>query len=165
MSSTIREKSIDSEENTCPVCFKDVEVFSIGVCDHPICHECSTRMRILCKEDACPICRQELVKVTLKSILLFYTNLNIIFQVAFVKEAKPYNCLLFNSYAVHKSTKIYFETLDIQESYENLLCHMCYICVAKPSFPSLQALKDHLRKEHEMFFCDLCVENLKVYSL
>lgn len=79
MSSTIREKSIDSEENTCPVCFKDVEVFSIGVCDHPICHECSTRMRILCKEDACPICRQELVKVTLKSILLFYTNLNIIF--------------------------------------------------------------------------------------
>lgn len=53
----------EGSDNACPVCFKDVEIFSIGVCDHPICHECSTRMRVLCKEDACPICRQDLNKV------------------------------------------------------------------------------------------------------
>lgn len=57
-------------EGACPVCFKDVEIFSVGVCDHPICHECSTRMRVLCKEDACPICRQDLNKVNLPADLI-----------------------------------------------------------------------------------------------
>nr|SVE93460.1 EOG090X01BP [Scapholeberis mucronata] len=133
-------------ESACPVCFKDVEIFSVGVCDHPICHECSTRMRVLCKEDACPICRQDLNKV------------------AFIKEVKPYQQLNFNSYLVDKNTRIHFENVRIQEVYENLLIHVCQLCPSKPSYASLQMLKDHLRKEHEMFFCDLCVEHLKIFS-
>ena len=69
---SVLRKSVKSKElngeNACPVCFKDVEIFSIGICDHPICHECSTRMRVLCKEDACPICRQDLTKVIFKLV-------------------------------------------------------------------------------------------------
>lgn len=62
------DTACEGSDNACPVCFKDVEIFSIGICDHPICHECSTRMRVLCKEDACPICRQELNKVAIYSL-------------------------------------------------------------------------------------------------
>lgn len=50
-------------DNTCVVCFKVVEIFSIGECDHPVCYECSTRMRVLCKQNECPICRTDLSKV------------------------------------------------------------------------------------------------------
>nr|SVE73398.1 EOG090X01BP [Daphnia atkinsoni] len=142
-----REKTSDSSENTCcPVCFKDVEIFSIGICDHPICHECSTRMRVLCKEDACPICRQELTKV------------------AFVKEAQPYQLLTLNVYPMDKGTRIHFENIFLQETFEKLLVHVCYTCPLKPTFANFQILKDHLRKEHELFFCDLCVESLKIFS-
>nr|SVE86595.1 EOG090X01BP [Daphnia similis] len=142
-----REKTPDNSENTCcPVCFKDVEIFSIGICDHPICHECSTRMRVLCKEDACPICRQELTKV------------------AFVKEAKPFQLLMLNLYPMDKVTRIHFENLNLRETFEKLLVHVCYTCPSKPTFANFQMLKDHLRKEHELFFCDLCVENLKIFS-
>lgn len=48
---------------TCVVCFKVVEIFSIGECDHAVCYECSTRMRVLCKQNECPICRTDMSKV------------------------------------------------------------------------------------------------------
>nr|SVE70265.1 EOG090X01BP [Daphnia similis] len=165
-----REKTSDNSENACcPVCFKDVEIFSIGICDHPICHECSTRMRVLCKEDACPICRQELIKVLL---FHYFTSLRkslydqpfYYFQVAFVKEAKPYQLLMLNSYPMDKVTRIHFENLFLRETFEKLLVHVCYTCSLKPTFTNFQMLKEHLRKEHELFFCDLCVENLKIFS-
>lgn len=31
------------KDTTCVVCFKIVDIFSIGECDHPVCYECSTR--------------------------------------------------------------------------------------------------------------------------
>ena len=61
-----------------------------------------------------------------------------------------------------KSTKIYFENQSIQEAFTKLLVHPCQVCSTNPIFPNLQTLKDHLRKEHEHFFCELCVEHLKV---
>lgn len=56
----------DNLDSTCVVCFKNVEIYSIGECDHPVCYECSTRMRVLCQQNECPICRQGLSKVNYK---------------------------------------------------------------------------------------------------
>lgn len=63
----------EDNENTCVVCFKNVEIFSIGVCDHPVCYECSTRMRVLCRQNECPICRHNMqqVNILLNSVLSF----------------------------------------------------------------------------------------------
>jgi len=61
--STAVTRNSESDGNICVVCFKSVDIFSIGICDHPVCYECSTRMRVLCKQMECPICRQELIKV------------------------------------------------------------------------------------------------------
>lgn len=33
----------ENADKTCVVCFKIVDIFSIGECDHPVCYECSTR--------------------------------------------------------------------------------------------------------------------------
>lgn len=53
----------EDSEYACVVCFKNIEIYSVGSCDHPFCHECSTRMRVLCQQNECPICRQSLSKV------------------------------------------------------------------------------------------------------
>lgn len=53
----------ENSENTCVVCFKNVVIYSVGECDHPVCYECSTRMRVLCRQNECPICRQDMPKV------------------------------------------------------------------------------------------------------
>lgn len=55
-----------SNENTCVVCFKNVDIYSVGDCDHPVCYECSTRMRVLCRQNECPICRHDMQKVILQ---------------------------------------------------------------------------------------------------
>lgn len=52
------------DNNTCVLCFKSVVYYSIGECDHPVCFECSTRMRVLCLRNECPICRQNLLRVS-----------------------------------------------------------------------------------------------------
>lgn len=48
---------------SCVICFKAQSISSIGACDHPVCYECSTTMRVLCDQKECPICRRILTKV------------------------------------------------------------------------------------------------------
>ena len=58
-----KNENPDLPENVCIVCYKKMNFFSIGECNHPVCYECSTRMRVLCEQNECPICRQDLPKV------------------------------------------------------------------------------------------------------
>ncbi|XP_034934142.1 E3 ubiquitin-protein ligase ZNF598 [Chelonus insularis] len=134
-----------NNQGTCIVCYKNVDTYSIGMCEHPVCYECSTRMRVLCQQNECPICRQDLPNVV------------------FTKNIKPYRHLnkgeLFDS-----RYNIYFDDLEIQEKFTQLLAHVCPVCKDKQLFSTFIALKDHMRKKHELQYCDLCVENLKIFS-
>ncbi|XP_043668004.1 E3 ubiquitin-protein ligase ZNF598 isoform X2 [Vespula pensylvanica] len=131
--------------NTCVVCYKNVEIYSIGMCEHPVCYECSTRMRVLCRQNECPICRQDLPKVV------------------FTREIKPFRFLRKGG-LLDTRYDIYFDTVDIQEKFYELLADVCTICEEKKVFSNFQSLKDHMRHQHELHYCDLCVENLKIFS-
>ncbi|KAG5322863.1 ZN598 ligase, partial [Pseudoatta argentina] len=131
--------------NTCVVCYKNVDIYSIGMCEHPVCYECSTRMRVLCLQNECPICRQDLPKVV------------------FTREIKPFHNLT-NTNLLDTRYDIYFSSLDIQEKFTELLANTCSICKEKMVFSSFNSLKDHMRQQHELHYCDLCVENLKIFS-
>lgn len=82
-------------DNTCVVCFKQTFIFSIGYekkiessqdfhfkinvnssrsCNHPVCYECSARMRCLCLQNECPICRQDLPKVRSLNFVILRTH-------------------------------------------------------------------------------------------
>ncbi|XP_034242189.1 E3 ubiquitin-protein ligase ZNF598 [Thrips palmi] len=137
---------MSNTDNTCVVCFKNVDIFSIGICDHPVCYECSTRMRVLCRQNECPICRQDMPKVI------------------FTRSIRPYREIAGKSYPSDKEFKILFDGGPTQNLYEKLLQHECHICSGSKSHSSFQLLKDHMRKKHELFYCDLCVDNLKIFS-
>jgi hypothetical protein len=64
MSNSKESVNAAESENLCVVCCKNVEIYSLGVCDHPVCFECSTRMRVLCNQNECPICRGQMPKVS-----------------------------------------------------------------------------------------------------
>ena len=57
---------------SCVVCFRKVKIYSIGECDHAVCHECSIRMRVLCSRTDCPICR---INMSVVSFILSNINL------------------------------------------------------------------------------------------
>ena len=63
---------------------------------------------------------------------------------------------------VNKAHQIYFETEAAELAYSSLLGNRCKVC--KRDFQSWRELDAHLRKRHELFVCELCVDNLKVFS-
>ena len=54
----------DQHEKTCVLCCEDISIFAKGSCDHVVCFKCSSRMRVLCEEIYCAVCRLDLKKVT-----------------------------------------------------------------------------------------------------
>ncbi|KAF4529921.1 hypothetical protein B566_EDAN018058 [Ephemera danica] len=134
----------DDDINTCVVCFKNVEFYSVGQCDHPVCFECSTRMRVLCQQNECPICRQDMPKVI------------------FADQVRPFRNLREKSW--ERKYKIGFANEAVEAAFRRLLLHSCKVCQNRPEFKTFAALKDHMRREHELFYCDLCVDNLKIFA-
>ncbi|KAF5293670.1 hypothetical protein FQA39_LY03155 [Lamprigera yunnana] len=140
------------QENACVVCFKNVDLFSIGICDHPVCFECSTRMRVVCRQKECPICRQKLG------------------EVIFTKDIEPYDTLKRKVESLNLRDRNYgisFHTPSIQRRYNHLLDHECFICkrnACSVPFKTFLLLKDHMRRIHNLYYCDLCVMNLKIFT-
>jgi len=151
MTVPVRERAVSerSEEGggpTCQVCMNGMEVFSVGECNHPVCHTCSTRMRVLCQRNECAICRQDLPKV-------IYTMAELKFD-----DIKD------NIYPMDRKYKICFETEEIQNEYTAMLDHRCPVCPDKVLFKTFRQLDQHIRREHELYYCDLCVTNLKIFT-
>uniref|UniRef100_A0A0C9RXQ2 RING-type E3 ubiquitin transferase n=1 Tax=Fopius arisanus TaxID=64838 RepID=A0A0C9RXQ2_9HYME len=137
--------STNTNNGACVVCYRNVNIYSIGMCEHPVCYECSTRMRVLCKQNECPICRQDLPKVVFTTVI------------------KPFRHIRRGN-LLDTRYNIYFESPDILEKFTELLAHSCNLCDERQVFSSFNSLKDHMRKKHELHYCDLCVENLKIFS-
>lgn len=139
---------VKEDDNVCIVCWREIGVYAVGLCDHPVCHECSTRMRVLCRKSECPICRRNLPKVI------------------FVKEVKPFEELNERLYPVDARPQIYFESEEVRKAYKELLENRCKYCPAGDEarvFVNFAQLCAHVRKEHRRAFCSLCVEHLRIF--
>ena len=53
-------------KDVCNVCHDDIEIYAVGKCEHFVCYKCSTRMRLLCEQMYCAICRADLPEVSVK---------------------------------------------------------------------------------------------------
>lgn len=61
--------SKETTEKHCVLCCQEVNIFALGKCDHPVCYRCSTKMRVLCDQKYCAVCREELDKVRVPTLL------------------------------------------------------------------------------------------------
>jgi len=80
--------------------------------------------------------------------------------VAFAEEVRPYKKQHPGTF--ERKYKIAFTNARVEEAFKKLLRHSCKVCPDAPEYRTFNALKDHMRKDHELFYCDLCVANLKV---
>jgi len=53
----------ESVDNMCLVCAAPIEYAAVGPCQHPVCHRCALRMRLVVKEDTCVVCRANIKEV------------------------------------------------------------------------------------------------------
>ncbi|XP_017271975.1 E3 ubiquitin-protein ligase ZNF598 [Kryptolebias marmoratus] len=133
-------------EKTCVLCCQDNDIFALGKCDHPVCYRCSTKMRVLCDQKYCAVCREELDKVV------------------FIKKLKAFQSLPYQQFPCEKKHDIYFGDEMIFSQYRRLLLSECPLCREPKVFSRFEELEQHMRKQHEVFCCKLCLKHLKIFS-
>ncbi|XP_052405985.1 E3 ubiquitin-protein ligase ZNF598 [Carassius gibelio] len=133
-------------ESTCVLCCQDIELFAVGKCDHPVCYRCSTKMRVLCEQKYCAVCREQLDKVV------------------FIKKPEPFAALHIHQYQCEKKYDIYFADGNIYAQFRKILSHECPQCTESKVFSRFEELEQHMRKQHELFCCKLCAKHLKIFS-
>lgn len=136
---------MESADNICLVCHEHIEFYAVGRCDHPICFKCSTRMRALCDQFYCPICRTDLP------------------EVFFLKTKEKFGEMPVRKFITNRKLKIQFENEAIREKFDKLLEHKCNKCPERYPEKNFKALRDHMRRVHTLFYCDLCLE-LKIFT-
>ncbi|XP_060868881.1 E3 ubiquitin-protein ligase ZNF598 isoform X1 [Metopolophium dirhodum] len=142
-----RPASSKPSGSSCVICFKIQSIYSIGTCDHPVCYECSTTMRVLCDQKECPICRRILTKVIFtKDELDLFKNL----------EERSYP-------RYNKKYGIAFGDLSVENSFDQLLRCYCKKCYERPEFTAFEQLATHMERNHRLYACRLCVNNLKIF--
>ncbi|CAF0740473.1 unnamed protein product [Rotaria sordida] len=139
-----------NEASVCPLCRHDkIKIYAVGECSHPVCHLCSTKMRVLCEQTYCAICRQELPRVYFVSDLALTQPT--IDQSRFTPIDETGDCGIY--YPI-KAEWIRRET-------EKLLRNFCPFCYSE--YETFEILRDHVRRTHRYFYCDLCVEHLNLF--
>lgn len=63
----------NTKDQICDICAQNVpgpereKIFAYGKCDHHVCYVCSARLRVICDQSECPICREKLDSVSKSS--------------------------------------------------------------------------------------------------
>ncbi|KAF5899288.1 E3 ubiquitin-protein ligase [Clarias magur] len=133
-------------ESVCVLCCQDIDIYAVGKCDHPVCYRCSTKMRVLCEQKYCAVCRVELDKVI------------------FVRKLQPFAALAHHEYQSEKKYDFCFADGKIFAQFRKILLSECPRCPEPKVFSKFEELEQHMRKQHELFSCKLCAKHLKVFS-
>ena len=85
-------------------------------------------------------------------------------QVVHTVERQKFEDVHNNVLNMDRRSRTCFETEEIEADFHRLLEHRCPVCDAEESrvFRQFKQLDQHVRREHEQFYCDLCVTHLKV---
>lgn len=139
------EALVEAKWIDCSLCYEKTSFVSVGSCGHAeVCWLCALRLRWLCKDNACAICKEELHSVTVRHISLRDSETK--FEISDV---------LFDSF------KVYSESLRLMSQYA---CP--YACGEREEFRfrSLQDLRTHLKRDHGgAMYCGVCLDNRKAF--
>ncbi|ORX46852.1 hypothetical protein BCR36DRAFT_330993 [Piromyces finnis] len=133
--------------SSCIICTEDVELYAVGSCNHPICHRCSLRLRILYETKECPYCKTELN--------------NVIYTKNKERQYEDYRLSDFSYF--NKDRGSYFENEDIRKIVNNMEKYCCPDDECSFVGDDWMSLKKHTKNDHDKFLCDICINKKKVF--
>ncbi|KAF1892025.1 hypothetical protein Lal_00036377 [Lupinus albus] len=162
---------MENMEDCCAVCAEPLEWVSYGHCLHrDVCSTCVSRLRFICDDRRCCICKTECDVVFVTKALGDYTRMINDFSAlpSNVREGKV------GSYWYHEDTNAYFDDMDHYKMIKamcRLSCSECEKMGEQPHdasrrrerFRSIGQLKGHLFHRHKLQMCSLCLEGRKVF--
>ncbi|KAL4558927.1 hypothetical protein LXL04_037132 [Taraxacum kok-saghyz] len=158
-------------DDTCAVCAESLEWVAYGSCGHKeVCSTCVARLRFICSDRRCCICKTESSLIFVTKALGDYTKMVNDFSV-FPSEDKEGRS---GPYWYHEDTQSYFDDLDQYKMIKAMCRLSCSVCdkveentsntsKRRARFRDIHQLKGHLFHQHKLFMCSLCLEGRKVF--
>uniref|UniRef100_A0A8C8SB77 Zinc finger protein 598 n=1 Tax=Pelusios castaneus TaxID=367368 RepID=A0A8C8SB77_9SAUR len=85
-------------------------------------------------------------------------------RVVFGRKLASFSTIPVNQLQHEKKYDIYFADGKVFALYRKLLQHECPLCPDMRPFNTIVELEQHMRKQHELFCCKLCVKHLKIFT-
>ncbi|NXG74380.1 ZN598 ligase, partial [Baryphthengus martii] len=85
-------------------------------------------------------------------------------QVVFGRKLMSFSAVALQQLQHEKKYDIYFTDGEVYALYKKLLQHECSLCPDLKPFNTFADLEQHMRKQHELFCCKLCVKHLKIFT-
>ncbi|KAG6498576.1 E3 ubiquitin-protein ligase ZNF598-like isoform X2 [Zingiber officinale] len=159
-------------DDSCAVCADPLEWVAYGPCGHrEVCSTCVVRLRFVLGDRSCCICKTECPMIFVTKALGDYTRVVADFSVFLTggTEGKT------GEYWYHEDTQAYFDDADHYKMVKAMCRLSCSICdknsesqggegiKRRTRFRSIEQLNGHLRHQHNLFTCNLCLEGRKVF--
>ncbi|XP_038897973.1 E3 ubiquitin-protein ligase HEL2 [Benincasa hispida] len=159
-------------DDSCAVCADTLEWVAYGSCGHrDVCSTCVARLRFICGDRRCCICKSESAVVFVSKALGDYTRTINDFTV-FPSEPREGRS---GSYWYHEDTQAFFDDVDHYKMIKAMCRLSCSVCdkigedqpndasKRRGRFRNIEQLKGHLFHRHKLFMCSLCLEGRKVF--
>ncbi|KAG4928692.1 hypothetical protein JHK85_055178 [Glycine max] len=159
-------------DDCCAVCAEPLEWVAYGPCLHrEVCSTCVARLRFICDDRLCCICKTECNLVFATKALGDYTRMINDFSTlpSEVREGKV------GSYWYHEDTNTFFDDMDHYRMIKAMCRLSCSVCDKiedqpqdaasrrRAKFRNIGQLKGHLFHRHKLHMCNLCLEGRKVF--
>ncbi|KAL3827743.1 hypothetical protein ACJIZ3_016545 [Penstemon smallii] len=158
-------------DDSCAVCAESLEWVAYGACGHKdVCSTCVARLRFICGDRRCCICKTESSVVFVTKALGDYTKTISDFSLlpSEVKEGRV------GQYCYHEDTQTFFDDVDHYKMIKamcRLSCSLCDRMEDQPNdgsrrrarFRNVEQLKGHLFHKHRLLMCSLCLEGRKIF--
>ena len=141
---------VEMSTSNCDICTKEVKFWSVGPCQHPVCHICSLRLRLLYQSVRCPLSKRDQTEIVL------YAGKS--------EPGKGFQDLKQQANLLSETHSIYGIGPKVKAEFEHLPQLNCPFSKCRESFPMKAGLKRHAKAEHGMFMCEICLENRKIFS-
>ncbi|KAB2059331.1 hypothetical protein ES319_A11G294400v1 [Gossypium barbadense] len=158
-------------DDSCAVCADTLEWVAYGPCGHrEVCSTCIVRLRFICDDYRCCLCKSELKTIFITKALGDYTKVINDFSAFPVDPIEGQ----VSSYWYHEGTQAYFDDLDHYKMIKAMCRLSCTVCDKKDEqrnggskkraeFKNIEQLKSHLFNRHRLLNCSLCLEGRKVF--
>ncbi|OIW13448.1 hypothetical protein TanjilG_05338 [Lupinus angustifolius] len=158
-------------DDCCAVCAEPMEWVAYGPCLHrDVCSTCVARLRFICDDRHCCICKTDCNVVFVTKALGDYTRMINDFSAlpSTIREGKA------GSYWYHEDTNAYFDDMDHYKMIKAMCRLSCSVCDnieeqphdasrRRERFRNIGQLKGHLFHRHKLHMCSLCLEGRKVF--
>ncbi|KAL3849627.1 hypothetical protein ACJIZ3_011509 [Penstemon smallii] len=158
-------------DDSCAVCAESLDWVAYGACGHKdVCSTCVARLRFICDDRRCCICKTESDIVFVTKALGDYTKTISDFS-SLPSEPKEGRV---GQYWYHEGTQAFFDDSDHYKMIKAMCRLSCSVCDRmedqpddgsrrRAKFRNIEQLKGHLFHKHKLIMCSLCLEGRKVF--